>query len=604
LKSATVSILLLLSPLCLFSQIPVDSSAVRSDSLFLKVVIPEQDTTTAGSRHRIAASTHPSARAFINDREVRVYPSGAFVGLVDVPVGTTPLRLTVKSPAGDSLWRDFIFQRPDPPRTSSRDTLQIDSLYMEPSEDIWLIEGDVLEVRFKGSPGYEATFSIEGIASGMPMTELPPREAYGFEGMYVGRYKVKPGDNVRDVPVEFRLKKSFWSREHAESRGKVSLIPAELPRVAEVTGRAPFLNAGLGRDRLGGAKLGYIDRGIRLRVTGKRGDQYRVQLSKDMIAWLPQDFVKFLPPQTPLPSSLTGSVSITGSDSEDVVLLSLNQRLPYVADLQVDPPALLVDVFGATSNTNWITQEPSATGIQNVSWDQVSQDRYRLTIALAYQQHWGYDIGYNNGSGLRIRIRRPPQIASADSVLKGMIIAVDAGHGGDNRGAIGSTGVEEHFLNYVMSKHLEQVLAAKGARVVLTRPDTINVPMLDRAALAASSRARLLVSIHCNSIGYTSDPEQVKGMGTFYRYVAFQPLANAVFNRLLETGLTPWGVTGSFNFSLNAPTQMPNVLVETAFMSNPEDEMLLLDDAFRRRVAEKIAQGMEDFVRSYAVLPQ
>jgi N-acetylmuramoyl-L-alanine amidase len=65
-------------------------------------------------------------------------------------------------------------------------------------------------------------------------------------------------------------------------------------------------------------------------------------------------------------------------------------------------------------------------------------------------------------------------------------------------------------------------------------------------------------------------------------------------------GLDQFGLVGSFNFSLNAPTQLPNVLVETAFMSNPEDEILLLDDNFRIRIAAQIAKGLQEFVTQYA----
>jgi N-acetylmuramoyl-L-alanine amidase len=67
---------------------------------------------------------------------------------------------------------------------------------------------------------------------------------------------------------------------------------------------------------------------------------------------------------------------------------------------------------------------------------------------------------------------------------------------------------------------------------------------------------------------------------------------------LLEIGLKEFGVIGSFNFSLNAPTQLPNVLVETAFFSHPEDEILLLDDGFRRSVAERVVAGVEAFLRT------
>ncbi len=573
-------------------------SAGKSDSLYLRVVIPDHDTVrTPSPRYRIAASTNRSARAFIIDKEVRVYPSGAFVSLLTLTVGENPVQVLVRAATGDSLVRDYIFVRPEPPKPLPHDPAVIDLESIEPSQDLWLGKDDIVEVRFKGSPGYKAYFDIEDVESGIPMTELASREGNGGDGIYIGRYKVRERDEVRDQPIRVRLKTSFWSSEKAFSKGKVTILPQELPRVAIVTGRKPFLNAGLGEDRLGGAKLGYLQSGIRVQVTGKVGRQYRIRLSDEMIGWLPEDFVQLLPLDTPQPRSLTGSILVSGANGEDIVSLSLSQRLPYLTDQLVNPIVVIVDVFGATSNTNWITHQISARGIKNVSWDQVAAGHYRLTIALNYDQHWGYDVGYEQGSNLRIRIRRPPRIANQDSVLAGLTIAVDAGHGGDNNGALGSTGVLEKDITLTIASHLDSLLKSRGARVVLTRSGDAPVGMLDRMDAVVNSKAHVLVSIHCNSIGETSDPEAVKGTSTYYRYVGYQPLANIMYDKMLELGLGQFGVVGSFNFTLSGPTQLPNVLVETAFLSNPEDEMKLLDDTFRQAIAGKIVEGLEAFVK-------
>ncbi len=601
-KKILISVILLATPL--FGRQHTDTLKTRSDSLYLRVVLPEADTLEVPfPRHRIAASTSPLARAYINGVETKVYPSGAFVGMVNLSFGENRLQVLAVSQKGDSLMRNFIMFRPEPIKAASKDELTIETIMMEPSEDRWLGSGDVLEVRFKGSPGYEASFSIDGVESGIAMRELAAKEAGGIEGIYVGRYQVRDDDAARDVPVEFKLRKSFWSSEKSVSRGKVSLLPRELPRIAELTGRRPFLNVGLGDDRLGGAKLGYLQPGIRVTVTGKIGRQYRVRLSESMNAWLPQDFARLLPPETPEPKSLVGSILATGAGSEDLVTVALSQKLPFTTELQVNPAAIVVDVFGATSNTNWITHHLAAEGIESVSWDQRAQDQYRLTILLKHQWHWGVDVGYENGTALRIRIRRPPKLAAKDSVLRGMTIAVDAGHGGDNQGALGATGVRETDITLATAKHLEGILKAKGATVVMTRSDESGPGMVERTERVLASNARILVSIHCNSIGVTTDPERVQGTSTYYRYVGFKPLANVMYEKMLELGLAQFGVVGSFNFALNAPTQLPNVLVETAFLSNPEDEMKLLNDAFRRQIAVKIAEGLEQFILLSAFHP-
>ena len=575
-------------------------SAQQADSLFLRVVVPDSTAlVTTAPRQRIAACTLPNAKAFINGKETKVYASGAFCGLVNVPVGSFTLKLVVRSANGDSVTQSIVMQRPEPPKTSPKEPISIDTVMMEPSQDIWLGKDDILEVKFKGSPGHKAYFDIPGVESGIQMSELPASKAGGVGGIYVGSYKVKDDDEAQGVQIKFRIPKNIFSTEKGYSKGKVTILPKELPRVAELIGKRPYLNASVGTDRLGGAKLGFLKPGIRVVVTGKFGDQYQVKLGDDMEGWLPEEFAQLLPPETPRPRSLIGALSVSGNDKEDIVTVALDQRLPFLSQQLVDPAAIVVDIFGATSNTNWITHQVSGSGIKNVTWSQAAAGHYRLTIALNYEQHWGYDINYDNGSTMRISVRRPPVISSADSAIAGLIIAVDAGHGGENDGALGATGKKEKDITLSIAQHLDTLLRQHGARVVMTRTTDETVSMADRTDKILGSGAQLLVSIHANSASMSADPELSKGTSAYYRHIGFAPLAEILYGRMLELGLDQFGVVGSFNFNLNSLTQAPNALVETAFMSNPDDEMLLLDDSFRARIAGKIEKGLEEFVGKF-----
>lgn len=567
----------------------------------MNMVLPGRDTTNVfGSRHRIAGSTVPTAKAFLNGKEVKVYPTGAFVGLMtDLQVGDTPLRIVVKKENGDSIARDFVFRRSEGLKSSPSDEIVIDDAMMQPSRDQWLADGEVLEVRMKGTPGKKPVFDIDGVVSGVPMRELPPSQTGGLEGIYVGRYIVDDENSCVDVPVRFRISKNFFSSVKAFSRGKISIMRDSLPRVAELTGKRPFLNAGLGSDRLGGAKLGYISPGTRVKIIGKTGDQYKVQLGETMIGWLPEEFASLLPIDTSFPDALTGSISITGNSSDDIVSLSLSEKVPYLSEQLTDPSAIVVNIFGATSNTNWVTHHLSAENVELVKWSQVSAEQYQLYIKLRNQQHWGYDVSYA-GNALRVTIKRVPKIQDSISVLKGLKIAVDAGHGGDNNGALGATGAKEKDVNFAIAQNVNALLIAKGVSTIMVREIDTNMSMTDRTDKILSFNPNILVSVHSNSTGESADPELVKGTGIFYRYPGFKPLADILYAKMLALGLDQYGVTGSFNFSLNAPTQMTNVLVETAFMSNPEDEMKLLDNGFRMKIAEKIVEGLEEFVAKYS----
>ena len=142
---------------------------------------------------------------------------------------------------------------------------------------------------------------------------------------------------------------------------------------------------------------------------------------------------------------------------------------------------------------------------------------------------------------------------------------------------------------------LQETLESEGARVIMTRTTESFVDNKERILLYRDSMPDLLVSIHLNSSG---DPINTGGASTYYRYVGFRPLSTFIYKRLLELGLKEYGNTGSFNFMLNSPTEYPNALVETVFLSNPAEEEKILDPAFQQQMAQKIVQGIKDFLQS------
>jgi N-acetylmuramoyl-L-alanine amidase len=90
----------------------------------------------------------------------------------------------------------------------------------------------------------------------------------------------------------------------------------------------------------------------------------------------------------------------------------------------------------------------------------------------------------------------------------------------------------------------------------------------------------------------------VKGVSTYYRYIGFRPLTKYIQESLLETGLADFGNIGNFNFALSGPTDYPNCLVEVAFLSNKEDEKLILDPEFQKHVAIHIVKGIKEWLKS------
>jgi N-acetylmuramoyl-L-alanine amidase len=558
---------------------------------FILLVVPEADTVESQTAtYRLSASTNPGNKVEVNGKPYKVYSSGAFCGKLDVNVGENIFVINSVSPSGDVATKTFVINRAKPIETTRADTLIIEEIVMSPTQDMWLDDGDILQVQFKGTPGCKASFTFGDTARFIAMKERPLANGRGIGGIYRGTYKVKAADTLLSQRIVFQLRDSSGNTVTKSTYAKVSFKPHLLPVVGITKGERPYLNTGLGEDRLGGHKFSIINPHIRLKITGKVNDMYRVALTKNQEAWIEDDYVDLQPMGTFFPSSLTGSMSVGSDGGADVVSLTVFDKLPYSTHQLLNPSRVIVDVYGATSNTNWITQKPTRE-IANVYHNQVEKEVFRITIELKHKQFWGHEIGYE-GNTLKIKVRPQPERMK----LKALTIALDAGHGGDNKGALGSTGALEKDVTFAIVKHLKQLFEDKGTKAILTRTDDSNVRMTDRFYTAYRGGADVLVSIHANSIGLTSDPAETKGAGTFYKHIGFRPLSKFILDEVLKSGLENLGNVGSFNFSLNGPTELPSALVETAFISNPEDEMKLLDDNFRKELAERIVDGIEEWL--------
>lgn len=569
----------------------------QDDSLYLNIIIPEQDVVMyTFPRYRVAANTNPQANAYINGRSVKVYSSGAFIGMIDHEEDTTLIVFRVEM-GRESLSDTMMLVRAKPEEPDLNENI-ITELMVEPRSDVWLEPGEALHVQFQGKPSEEAYFNINDFSDNIKMKEVHPRLVDGKKGVYRGTYYVKEGDDIRDTPITFKIKKGLLGYHKRVSTFKVSFIPE--PIVGIVIVDDAYLNVGLGTDRLGGTKYGTIAEGVKLNIVGMEQGMYKVRLSESLDAWIPRRFVELTEEYFEPVSSLTGNIRVSGNSKYDLIRVTLSEKLPYITTQEIDPNKIIVDVFGATSNTNWKIKYLTSEGIESVDWEQVENDRFRLTIKLSNSQNWGYSVGYGWGSIMDIKIKRPPIITSVTKPLTGRVIAVDAGHGGDNNGSLGAAGYQEKNITLQISELLKNQLEEAGAKVIMTRTDDSYVYMSDRRDIILDNRADLLVSIHTNSIGYGSDPLEIKGTGSFYKHIAFKPLAAIMYDRMTSLGLYDYGLTGSFNFSLNAPIEFPNVLVETAFLSNPEEEILLTDSDFQSKIAAQIVVGLEQFYLEHA----
>lgn len=575
----------------LATMLAIQSKA--QDKSFIRLTQPgKQNSAVTTTRQFLVGSTCKSCRLYVNDELQKVYPTGAFAIEVELDEGNNPFVIKSVGPDGDSSVRMVSFSYNIPQAPVPVTSVDIAYIQTFPEGNLVVAPGDLIKFRVKAIPGGTVT-----VGNSFNLMELPVSGSQTMPGIYQGTYTVQCNDpmiNGRALPVVLKSGEQEIRRNTTYSFTLTD--PQAQPVIGKTTGDAPFLKYGLGEDRLGGAKIGYLDTAVLLNITGKVGTDYRVKLAKNLNAYIPQDQVKLLPPGNFVPSSLSNSWRVWGDDRFDYVTISFAQKLPYRTTQEIAPARIVLDVFGATANTNWISQLENAQEIKNVYYEQLEDDVLRVNIELKHPQHWGYQV-YYSGSALTVKVKRPP----AKAGLAKLTIAVDAGHGGSNPGALGPTGVYEKEMALAVAIQLQKALLAEGANVLMTR---VNDSYVDNNYRILSYRDKdpdLLVSIHLNS---SSDPIRIKGTSTYYKHIGFRPLSQYIYKHLLDLGLNEFGNIGSFNFALNSPTEYPNVLVETLFLSNPEDEMLILDPGFRKQLADKIVLGLKDFVAAGVSMQQ
>ncbi|HVA34174.1 MAG TPA: N-acetylmuramoyl-L-alanine amidase [Candidatus Baltobacteraceae bacterium] len=184
------------------------------------------------------------------------------------------------------------------------------------------------------------------------------------------------------------------------------------------------------------------------------------------------------------------------------------------------------------------------------------------------------------------------------------LIVIDPGHGGSDRGAIHG-GVAEADVTLDTAKRLRDILVSRGWQVKMTHDTDVDVYAPDDSArqelqarvdVANNAGARLFVSIHANAF-INSGPY---GTTCYVSKPSDIPLARLIERNLAADGTKDDGIVKSHLY-VTLHTLMPAVLVETAFLSNPSDFSLLTSPAWRQKIAEEMADGIDQYAQRYPV---
>ncbi|MFN7172414.1 MAG: N-acetylmuramoyl-L-alanine amidase [Fimbriimonadaceae bacterium] len=246
----------------------------------------------------------------------------------------------------------------------------------------------------------------------------------------------------------------------------------------------------------------------------------------------------------------------------------------------------LVDT--ATAPRSWRAPNGLVSATSEVSGN-------RITYRFVMNRPLGVDLSLNAAEPSVLFI--VPNVG--DGRLAGKVIAIDAGHGGRDPGAIHRpSGVQEKDIVLSVSRMLAEELTKEGATVVMTRNSDIFIPLTERPAIAERAGANLFISVHVNATSRATGPS---GSITFFHRNERVSEALATAIQQEKSKATPIPSMGVWSdsritqvgFAVLRHSKTPAVLLELGFINNDHDRRILVQPDMQRRIARGVVNGLK-----------
>jgi len=344
------------------------------------------------------------------------------------------------------------------------------------------------------------------------------------------------------------------------------------------------------------------------------------------------------------------SVRLWASPEGTQVVLELSGSAKHSLLMLKNPDRVVLDVPAAHLSAT--AQKPPAAGVvKEVRMARRPGGELRVVLDLTRpiraksflatpNDRYGYRLVVDLGGA--VAADAPIKAEHARPEARDLIIAIDAGHGGEDPGAIGMHGTREKDVTLAIARALERYVDAEpGMRAVLTRNGDYFVPLRDRMRRARAQQADLFVSIHADSIrdravdgssvyilsqrGATSEAARwlaerenaadliggvsLEDKGNLLASVllnlsqtaslsASETAAEHVLHQLNLVGEVRKPLVQQAGFMVLKSPDIPSMLVETAYISNPAEEQRLRGVAHQAKLAAAIHQGLKEYFYS------
>ena len=545
----------------------------------------------------------------INGQPIPVQANGAWIAWLPLPDDTIA-RFQIVARAGvGAEQRETTFVARIAPhfRPPLNAVAWIDTTSFDPGDSVVFPAGEGIRLSVRATPGARVRLRIAGHGS-IPFAPdtLPDEPAWGVRafGTDTAAYRLPPArdryvawlpaqlvcDAIVEVIVGSDTARAVWPL-FVDTLPRAQLPVVVLNDDTAHTGKTDSLTVGKAVPY--GTYNWFFPLGTTAVTSGIWGSQTRLQLSRNVVAWVNTADVVPLAPGTPPPGGHVGSVRLIAGPRSLVLHVPLPSRVPY--QIEEGDRTLTLRLYGVASDINWMQHGGTDPYVTRMGYGQPVADETTITLSLAGPV-WGYRARWS-GRDLLLEVRRPPAI-DPHHPLAGRTIVLDPGH--PPLGAKGPTGLWEPVATLAVAQQAKALLERAGATVLLTRTDSAPIDLFPRTHFAELHDADVLVSIHANALPDGVNPFVNNGTSVYYFHPRSAALARALDRALVaELGVRDLGI-GRGDYALARNPWMPSALCEGLFMMIPQQEAMLASPEGRLRYARGIANGIEEFLREMA----
>lgn len=227
--------------------------------------------------------------------------------------------------------------------------------------------------------------------------------------------------------------------------------------------------------------------------------------------------------------------------------------------------------------------------------------RYSFTL-IAAENFYGFDLTYRDDGFMAVSLKNPMSVdLASDKPLTGVNITLDAGHGGWDNGAAGADPtMNEKDVNLAITLKTAESLTELGADVFLTRADDSYSDLYERIDLLEQNEPDLCISIHQNSMGFTTDVSRVRGTLALWCMDSGVMLADSVGRAVADAFDRNFRGAQYQALAICRNPKFPSALIEVGFITSMEEYEATVSDAGIAKAAQGITDGVLDYFRRQA----